>query len=250
MFTRTKLQVNIVVFSICLVTERRTDKSNFSELGSAIQSDLRTGMIEFYAVDAGLSPRSYASIVLPLFITRSEFDFDKLTKVTKEVVYNLNKILDNNIAQLDEVADRNTIFRAIGLGVHGLADVFAVLRMPYDSIEAKRLNVRIAETLYYASTEASCELAEKDGAYPAFRTSPLASGTLQYEQWNVVPSTSLDWGSLKTRVKTHGVRNALIIAIGPSSQNDGICGFSESVDPPSRCVTIRRNSVTIADISY
>ncbi|KAJ6562853.1 hypothetical protein DFH09DRAFT_1364351 [Mycena vulgaris] len=209
-------------------------KTNLPDMGVACHSDLRTGMVDTSGVDCRLLPRSHASIALPLLITsESTFDFEKLSQVTKEAVINLNKVLDSAIQRLNTMPDPNKDHRAIGLGIHGLSDVFAALRMPYNSPDAGALNSRIAETMYYAALEASCDLAQKHGPYPAFSQSPLANGRLQFDLWNATPSNFLDWETLRSRVQKFGVRNAAMIAIAPGSCPESYTGYTDSADPPT-----------------
>lgn len=216
-----------------------TAKSNVANLppGASYQSDLRTGVVDILGKQTDLSPRNHTSIALPLLVTpASTFDFDKLLQLTKCAVVILNKLYDSAVhPPANELNPKD--YRPIAIGMHGLADVFTALRMPYDSPAAASLNVRIAETMYYAALEASCELAEKHGAYAAFSTSPLARGILQFDMWDTKASTTyLDWAALRARIQSSGVRNALMIAIGPGAVPHTFSGYTASADPATRFV--------------
>ncbi|KAJ7603542.1 ribonucleotide reductase [Mycena polygramma] len=207
-------------------------KSNLMDTPPSSHSNLRTGMVDVLGEDDQLYPRNHASITLPLFIgPNGTFNFSKLHHVVKQATYILNKILDATIPQLIALSDRNIEYRSIAIGIHGLADVFTAMRMPYESLEATDLNVQIAETVYHAALEASCELAASHGAYENFSRSPLANGITQFDFWEVTPSGRYDWTSLRERIRINGVRNASLVAIGPSGGRQWPSGFTESTDP-------------------
>ncbi|KAJ7197893.1 ribonucleotide reductase [Mycena rebaudengoi] len=205
-----------------------TAKSNQITVDSSTQSPRPTEATLPY-IDGQLSPQSNASIALPLFVTASLFDFRHLHRITKEVVNNMNIILDSLFAS--STPHPNKEYRAIAIGVHGLANVFTALRIPYDSAEAGQLNIEIAETMYHAALEASCDLAEAHGPYAKFSESPLAGGTLQFDMWTTDPSDAFDWPSLRARIRTFGVRNSALLAVGPTLPFEWMSEFTESVHP-------------------
>ena len=104
------------------------------------------------------------------------YDFEKLKEVTKVVTVNLNKIIDANYYPVPETRRSNMRHRPIGIGVQGLADAFILMRFPFDSPEAKKLNIQIFETLYYGALEASMELAAQFGPYETYQGSPASNG--------------------------------------------------------------------------
>ena len=124
--------------------------------------------------------------------------------------------------------------RPIGLGVQGLADTFMVLRMPFDSPEARLLNQQIFETIYHAAVEASCEMARAQGTYETYEGSPASQGQLQYDLWNVTPTELWDWATLKEKVAKHGLRNSLLVAPMPTASTSQILGFNECFEPYTR----------------
>ncbi|KAJ7683370.1 ribonucleotide reductase large subunit, partial [Mycena rosella] len=206
-------------------------KTNVPDLPPGSQhGDLRSGVIDSLGTGLELSPCNHVAISLPLLITRERtFDFDKLYQLTKNVVVILNKVHDSTVASMTEKADLIKDYHPIAIGVQGLADVFTALRMPYDSPAAGALNIRIAETMYFAALDASCDLAEKHGPYPAYSRSPLARGIMQFDMWHQNPSsTHLDWTELRARIQTFGVRNSLLIAIRPQ---DVCSAFSNCTHP-------------------
>jgi ribonucleotide reductase alpha subunit len=169
-----------------------------------------------------------ASIALPTFIKNGVYDFAKLHEVVKSVAFNLNRIIDVNYYPVKEAENSNLRHRPIGIGVQGLADAFMALRYPFDSPEAKQLNLQIFETIYHAAVESSCDMAkaykedhpEEDGWYPSYKKnggSPASLGQLQYDLWGVTPTDLWDWEELKAKVAVHGMRNSLVCAPMPVS---------------------------------
>merc|ERR1712054_384979 len=139
-------------------------KSNQQNLGTIHSSNLCTEIIEYTSVDE-VAVCNLASIALPTFVKMEDrsYDFDRLKEVTKVATRNLNKVIDRNYYPVVEARNSNMRHRPIGLGVQGLADAFMLMRLPFESDAAKRLNEDIFETIYFAACEASCELAEKEG---------------------------------------------------------------------------------------
>lgn len=210
-------------------------KSNQQNLGTIKSSNLCTEIIEYSSPDE-VAVCNLASLALPTFITNGQYDFQKLHEVTKVVTCNLNRIIDVNYYPIPEAHRSNTRHRPIGLGVQGLADAFMLLRLPFDSVEARELNRKIFETIYHGSLEASCELAEKDGPYETFRGSPAGNGQLQYDLWGVTPTDLWDWASLKEKIAQHGLRNSLLVAPMPTASTSQILGFNECFEPYTRLV--------------
>jgi ribonucleotide reductase alpha subunit len=133
--------------------------------------------------------------------------------------------------------------RPIGLGVQGLADVFARLRIPWETPEATRLNQLIFEHMYYAAVEASSYLAAKNGSYETFDGCPASKGLLQPDLWNVTPITEtekiLDWTSLRINA-SHGLRNSLLVAPMPTASTSQILGYTECFEPMTSNIYARR----------
>jgi ribonucleoside-diphosphate reductase alpha chain len=130
--------------------------------------------------------------------------------------------------------------RPIGIGVQGLADAFILMRMPFDSEEARELNREIHETIYYAAMTASKDLAKKDGVYETYEGSPVSQGIFQYDMWNVKPSTRWEWDVLKEEVQKYGVRNSLLIAPMPTASTSQILGNNECFEPYTSNIYTRR----------
>ncbi|EME44617.1 hypothetical protein DOTSEDRAFT_152571 [Dothistroma septosporum NZE10] len=216
-------------------------KSNQKNLGTIKSSNLCTEIMEYSAPDE-VAVCNLASLALPTYvdIENEVFDFKKLHEVTKVVTRNLNKTIEINYYPVPEARKSNFRHRPIGLGVNGLADAFLALRMPFDSPEAKELNIQIFETIYHAALEASCELAEKLGPYETYPGSPVSQGELQYDMWGKTPTDLWDWAALKGKIAQHGVRNSLLVAPMPTASTSQIMGFNECFEPYTSNIYSRR----------
>ena len=171
------------------------------------------------------------SINLGHFVTDGgAFDFDRLGAAVRIAVRYLDRVVDINYYPTDAAARSNAKWRPVGLGVMGLQDVFFKMRLPFDSPEAAALAERIQEEIYFGALATSNELAEAHGPHPAFPDTRAADGDLQFDLWGVTP-TKKEWGDLKKRVKAHGLRNSLLIAIAPTATIASICGAYECIEP-------------------
>jgi ribonucleotide reductase alpha subunit len=249
-------------------------KSNQKNLGTIKSSNLCTEIAE-YSDDKETAVCNLASIGLPSFVneTTKLFDYDKLYQVTKVVTNNLNKVIDVNFYPTDKTQRSNMRHRPVGIGVQGLADTFVLMDVAFHSDEAREINKLIFETIYYASLEKSNEISierkeyilqlpvsdlgsalnewdyemvistkktEHIGAYSTFSSSPAAQGILQFDMWNVIPSSRYDWTRLKESIKTHGIRNSLLVAPMPTASTSQILGFNECFEPFTSNIYSRR----------
>ncbi len=214
-------------------------KSNQQNLGTIKSSNLCTEIIEYTSPDE-VAVCNLASLALPRYVINGKFDHEKLYEVTYEVTKNLNKIIDGNYYPVDEARNSNMRHRPIGLGVQGLADVFILMRLPFESEEAKQLNKEIFETIYFAAMTASKDLAKVDGPYETFAGSPVSKGIFQFDMWDVEPTLRWDWYTLKAEVLKHGVRNSLLVAPMPTASTSQILGNNECFEPYTSNIYVRR----------
>lgn len=216
-------------------------KSNQKNLGTIKSSNLCTEIMEYTSPDE-VAVCNLASIALPKFVTEDgKFDHQKLYEITKVATRNLNKVIDVNYYPVEEARKSNLRHRPIGLGVQGLADAFIMLRMPFDSPEARGLNKDIFETIYFAAMEASMDEAKEHGPYETFKGSPVSKGIFQFDMWGVTPSSGRwNWEKLKQEVKQHGVRNSLLVAPMPTASTSQILGNNECFEPYTSNVYTRR----------
>jgi len=234
-----------------LYKDAANGKSNQQNLGTIKSSNLCTEIIE-YSDASETAVCNLASIALPAFVKEGAFDFDELRRVTKVATRNLNRVIDINFYPTPETERSNKRHRPVGLGCQGLADVFALLKLSWESDEAATLNQLIFEHMYYAAVEESCEIAKVEGPYETFQGSPASCGILQPDLWHVTPLTqkegnetwkesngSLDWVGLRERV-TKGIRNSLLLAPMPTASTSQILGYNECFEPFTSNLYTRR----------
>ena len=220
-------------------------KSNQKNLGTIKSSNLCTEIIE-YTDKNETAVCNLASIALPKYVSipsgkvrekdkkLRKFDFKNLYEVTYQATVNLNQVIDINYYPTDETSVSNFKHRPIGLGVQGLADTYAMMGLPFDSDEARKLNKDIFETIYFAALTASNDLAKEYGAYSSFQGSPASQGLLQYDLWDLSEndlSGMWDFASLKEEIKQYGLRNSLLVAPMPTASTAQILGNNECFEP-------------------
>jgi ribonucleoside-diphosphate reductase alpha chain len=226
-------------------------KSNQQNLGTIKSSNLCTEIMEFSSPDE-TAVCNLGSLALTRFVEDDEFNFSKLREYTKILTRNLDIVIDKNFYPTEKCRTSNMKNRPIGIGVQGLADVFAMLKMPWTSVEAAKLNREIFENIYFASLTASCDrteevadswrvipVGEPIGPYSTFAGSPMSEGKLQYHLWNDQPTSNLDWKSLEKRV-IKGVRNSLLVAPMPTASTSQILGNNECFEPFTSNLYTRR----------
>jgi ribonucleoside-diphosphate reductase alpha chain len=216
-------------------------KSNQQNLGVIKSSNLCTEILEYSSKDE-TAVCNLASMSLPAFVKDGAFDFKHFRSVVGVVIKNLNRVIDINFYPIPEAERSNKRHRPVGLGVQGLADVFAMLGLAWESPEAATLNKRIFAHMYYAAVESSCDLAAAEGRYETFVGSPAWKGELQPSLWNVDPvqDEGLDWDGLINTVRRIGMRNSLLIAPMPTASTSQILGNCECIEPYATHIFTRR----------
>ncbi len=217
-------------------------KSNQKNLGTIRSSNLCTEILEYTSPDE-IAVCNLASLSLPMFVEKGEFNHKKLFDVTKHVTKNLNKVIDRNYYPVQEAENSNMRHRPVGLGVQGLADAFIMLRLPFASDEAKKLNQEIFETIYFAAVTASMELAKVEGPYSSYQGSPISEGLFQFNLWGLKDedlSGRWNWEKLRKEVLKHGVRNSLLVAPMPTASTSQILGNNEAFEPYTSNIYTRR----------
>jgi ribonucleoside-diphosphate reductase alpha subunit len=223
-----------------LYKDAANGKSNQQNLGTIKSSNLCTEIMEYTAPDE-IAVCNLASIALPKYVSEDGvFDHDKLFEVTYQATVNLNRIIDENYYPVEEAKNSNMRHRPIGLGVQGLADTFIMMRMPFESEDARALNREIFETIYYAAMTASKDLARELGPYETYEGSPVSKGQFQFDMWGVTPSLRWEWDVLKEEVKQYGVRNSLLLAPMPTASTAQILGNNECFEPYTSNIYTRR----------
>jgi ribonucleoside-diphosphate reductase alpha chain len=215
------------------------EKSNQKNLGTIKSSNLCTEILEYTSPDE-VAVCNLASLALPRFVEDGKFNHQRLFEVTYVATKNLNKIIDRNYYPVVEARNSNLRHRPIGLGVQGLADVFILLRMAFDSAEARQMNKDIFETIYYAALTASKDLAKDLGPYETYKGSPISKGQLQFDMWGVTPGNRWEWDILREEIAKYGVRNSLLVAPMPTASTSQILGNNECFEPYTSNIYSRR----------
>lgn len=231
-------------------------KSNQKNLGTIKSSNLCTEIMEFSSPDE-TAVCNLGSLALPKFVQRSysadgdyRFNFEQLRSYTSILARNLDIVIDKNFYPTEKCRKSNMRHRPIGIGVQGLADVFALLRISWTSPEAAKLNREIFENIYFAAATASMLGSSSDywrGAslnsektYPSFDGSPMSRGKMQFDLWNDKPTTTyLDWDTLR-KMCMGGMRNSLLVAPMPTASTSQILGNNECFEPFTSNLYTRR----------
>ena len=225
------------------------EKSNQKNIGTIKSSNLCTEIMEVSGENE-TAVCNLASLCLPTFLKENArmtapdgthpyiFDFEKLDEVTRVVTRNLNRVIDKNYYPTRPAELSNMRHRPIGLGVQGLADVFQMLGLPFDSPHARELNTQIFNHIYFAALVESCWIAKDEGAYETFRGSPASQGVLQFDLWGVKPS--FDFDTIKKHIKEYGLRNSLLVAPMPTASTSQIMGNNECFEPYTTNIYLRR----------
>ena len=256
----TNLEEEITVYAVVNNGERDdtfcvSEPENYAAVFNGILTGNCSEIIQ-YSSPEETAVCNLASISLPAYVKDGVFDYDNLRRVVKIAITNLNRVIDINFYPTPETLASNMRHRPVGLGVQGLADVFALMRYAWESAEAADLNQRIFEHMYFAAVESSMEIACEQGVYSSYHGSPMSHGLFQYDLWissksdtspsgeSVVPLTltdgTLDWAGLKQNVKQHGQRNSLLISPMPTASTSQIMGNFECIEPATSNIYTRR----------
>lgn len=180
----------------------------------------------------------------------ARYDYESLLKTTREVTRNLNKIIDRTTYPIESARRSNLRHRPIGIGVQGLANVFMMMRLPFDSDEARFINEKIFETMYYGAVQESMTLSKKkeekkkgSGAYSSYNGSPMQQGKFQFDLWKYSPKEEepkYDWEELRKDVQEYGIMNSLLISPMPTASTSQILSNNECFEPITSNIYARR----------
>lgn len=233
-------------FPYMLYKDPCNEKSNQKNLGTIQSSNLCAEIVEYFNCEEDqeeseqeVAVCNLASVSLPAFVNREtmQFDHQKLFQVTSMLTKSMNQIIDVTHYCIDEARNSNMRHRPIGIGVQGLANLFHILKYPFDSVEARQLNRDVFETIYFAALTSSNELAKINGPYESFEGSPASKGILQYHMWGVVDpqlnsTQKWDWAGLIDRiVNDGGLRNSLTTCCMPTASSSQILSNNEGIEP-------------------
>jgi ribonucleoside-diphosphate reductase alpha subunit len=216
-------------------------KSNQKNLGTIKCSNLCAEILE-YNTDKKYACCVLASVVLSTYVSENkEFDYKKLYDVVRIITRNLDMSIDKNYYPVPETEVSNFSERPLGIGVQGLADAFFKMRIAYDSQEARSVNKKIFETIYFAALTESCLLAKEKEKYKSYEGSPASQNILQMDLWSMPEFESMwDWAELRKNIKEHGLRNSLLTACMPTASTAQIMGSTEAFEPITSNVYTRR----------
>ena len=213
--------------------DRVNERCNQKNIGIVKSSNLCCEITEVSDLNTH-SVCNLASIAVNKFYENGVYNYDKLRDVAKLATINLNRVIDINAYPTPESKETNISHRPIGVGIQGLADLFCMMKIPFESEEAIKIDGKIMEHIYFGCIEGSIEMAERDGPYKYFKGSPYSKGILQFdfdERGQSKLSSNLDWINLKERMQKSGMRNSLLTALMPTASTSQILGNNECFEP-------------------
>ena len=214
-------------------------KSNQKNVGTIKSSNLCTEIMEVSTPEE-TAVCNLASIALPKFVRNGKLDAQGLVDAACELTLNLNRVIDRNYYPTDAARLSNMRHRPIGIGVQGLADLYAMLKLDFESEEARTINRRVFAAIYYGALSGSVDWARENGAYETYQGSPASEGKLQFDLWETEPLEEFDWKALKARIREHGLGNSLLLAPMPTASTSQILGNNECFEPFTSNLYVRR----------
>jgi ribonucleoside-diphosphate reductase alpha chain len=214
-------------------------KSNQKNVGTIKSSNLCTEIMEVSTPEE-TAVCNLASIALPKFVRNGKLDAQGLVDAAREVTLNLNHVIDRNYYPTEAARLSNMRHRPIGIGVQGLADLYAMLKLDFESEEARTINRRVFAAIYYGALSGSIDWARENGAYETYQGSPASEGKLQFDLWETEPLEEFDWKALKARIHEHGLGNSLLLAPMPTASTSQILGNNECFEPFTSNLYVRR----------
>ena len=183
---------------------------------------------------------------------KPELDHGKLKKTISIAMRMLDNVIDINYYAVRKARDSNVKHRPVGLGIMGFQDCLHQARISYASQEAVEFADRSMEAIAYFTYWASTELAEERGRYASYKGSLWDRGILPQDTLNLLReerggyvdidmSDSMDWKTLRERIKRHGMRNSNCIAIAPTATIANIIGVSASIEPTFQNLFVKSN---------
>lgn len=218
-------------------------KSNQKNMGMIHSSNLCSEIME--VTDAYTTAIcTLTSIPVQKFVINGEYNYNELGRVTRSVTKSLNVAIDVNEYSTEEGRKGGLEQRALGIGIQGLADVYALLKIPFVSDEAKEINKKIFETIYYNALRQSCDLSKETGiTYSGFEGSPISKGIFQWEMWGLKEedlSGMYDWKQLRKDIKKYGIMNSLVTTCPPTASSARVIGSNEAFEPFTSNLYVRK----------
>lgn len=192
------------------------------------------------------------SVNLPQHIGENGLDLEKLQRTVTTAMRMLDNVIEYNYYSVPQARHSNLQHRPVGLGIMGFQDALYKMRMPYSSEEAVNFADTSMEAVSYYTIEASSDLAKERGIYNSYEGSLWSQGILPIDSIKILKeargdylqqddSQTLDWNSLRAKVKAQGMRNSNTMAIAPTATISNICGISQSIEPTYQNLFVKSN---------
>jgi ribonucleoside-diphosphate reductase alpha chain len=186
-------------------------------------------------------------------VDENGLNIEKLRRTIKTAVRMLDNVIDINYYSVDQAKTSNLKHRPIGMGIMGFQDALYEMKIPYASEKAVEFADSSMEAISYYAIEASTNLAEERGAYESYKGSLWDRGILPIDSLKMLSEergaefldvnmdSSMDWDSLRERIKTVGMRNSNVLAIAPTATIANISGVSQSIEPTYQNLYVKSN---------
>jgi ribonucleoside-diphosphate reductase alpha chain len=202
--------------------------------------------------DSEIAVCNLGSVNLPAHMKDGKLDHEKLHATIRTAMRMLDNVIDINYYAVKKARDSNLRHRPVGMGIMGFQDCLHVMRIPYASKEAVEFADRSMEAVCYYAYMASTELAEERGTYSSYRGSLWDRGILPQDSLKLLAeerggylevdtSETMDWASLRARIKQYGMRNSNCVAIAPTATISNIIGVSACIEPTYQNLYVKSN---------
>ncbi|MDR3492571.1 MAG: ribonucleoside-diphosphate reductase subunit alpha [Gammaproteobacteria bacterium] len=192
------------------------------------------------------------SINLTTHLTENGLDKEKLRRTINTAIRMLDNVIDINYYSVPQARNSNIKHRPIGMGIMAFQDALYKLGISYTSQEAVKFADNSMELISYYAIEASTNLAVERGTYSSFEGSLWSQGILPIDSIGILKehrgayleqdnSSTMDWNTLRERVKKVGMRNSNVMAIAPTATIANICGVSQSIEPTYQNLFVKSN---------
>ena len=193
------------------------------------------------------------SVNLMNHVSETGLDQEKLKSTIKTAVRMLDNVIDINYYSVPQAKNSNLKHRPIGMGIMGFQDALYTQRIPYSSDQAVEFADVSMEMISYHAIQASSDLAEERGRYESYDGSLWDQGILPIDSLKLLQEErgedyldvnmeqSLDWDSLRARIKQTGMRNSNVLAIAPTATIANIIGVSQSIEPTYQNLYVKSN---------
>ncbi|MNS70363.1 Ribonucleoside-diphosphate reductase NrdZ [compost metagenome] len=192
------------------------------------------------------------SVNLLQHLKDGKVDQEKLKRTISTAMRMLDNVIDINYYAVKKARDSNLRHRPVGLGLMGFQDALYELRIPYASQEAVQFADESMEAICYHAYWASTELAKERGKYSSYKGSLWDKGNLPIDSLDLLEkarggyvevdrSATLDWDSLRAKIKADGMRNSNCVAIAPTATISNIIGVDASIEPCFGNLSVKSN---------